>query len=181
MYNQPRYDVQEKSNFFADGRTMRPEVPGTMSVEQEVDPEIATGRSLDGQSWIARVPQTVIDRNGGNEAFVTRGQNRYGIYCTPCHSLAGDGMGMVARRAEELGAAALKPPTFHSNRLRHIPDGQLFSTITNGVRNMPAYRHNIPVDDRWAIVLYVRALQLTNVDPAAVPDVAASAQEPSTP
>src|SRR5436190_1225462 len=83
MYNQPRYDVQERSNFFADGRTMRPEVPGTMSVEQEVDPEIATGRSLDGQSWVARVPQSVIDRNGGNEAFVTHGQNRYGIYCTP--------------------------------------------------------------------------------------------------
>lgn len=68
---------------------------------------------------------------------------------------------MVGLRAQELGAAALKPPTFHDDRLRHIPDGQLYATISNGVRNMPAYGHSIPLDDRWAIVGYVRALQLS--------------------
>ena len=72
---------------------------------------------------------------------------------------------MVARRAEELGAVGLKPPTFHSNRLRHIPDGQMYATISNGVRNMPAYRYSMVVDDRWAIVMYVRALQLSRAAP----------------
>jgi len=68
---------------------------------------------------------------------------------------------MVSRRAASLGATGLVAPTFHDDRLRHIPDGQLFATITNGLRNMPSYAHNLPVDDRWAIVQYVRALQLS--------------------
>jgi hypothetical protein len=75
---------------------------------------------------------------------------------------------MVSRRAAALGAAGLVAPTLHDDRLRRIPDGQLFATITNGVRNMPSYAHNIPVDDRWAIVHYVRALQLSQA-PAPAP------------
>ena len=81
---------------------------------------------------------------------------------------AGDGKGMVSRRAAALGASGLVAPSFHDDRLRHIPDGQLFATITNGVRNMPSYAHNIPVDDRWAIVQYVRALQLSQAPVAAL-------------
>ena len=76
---------------------------------------------------------------------------------------------MVSRRAAALGAAGLVAPSFHDDRLRHIPDGQLYATITNGLRNMPAYGFNIPSDDRWAIVLYVRALQLSQA-PAAAPE-----------
>lgn len=161
MYNQPRYDTQERSPFFADGRTMRPQVPGTVSRETDPDIEVATGRTADGAAWVLTVPTAVTARAGGADHLLARGRDRYHIYCVPCHSVSGDGTGMVARRAEESGALGLKPPTFHDDRLRHIPDGQLYATITNGVRNMPAYGHNIPIDDRWAIVTYVRALQLT--------------------
>ena len=76
---------------------------------------------------------------------------------------------MVSRRAAALGAAGLVAPSFHDDRLRHIPDGQLFAIISNGVRNMPSYAHNLPVHDRWAIVQYVRALQLSQA-PAAAPE-----------
>ncbi|MEZ4256707.1 MAG: cytochrome c [Polyangiales bacterium] len=69
---------------------------------------------------------------------------------------------MVSERAVSVGAAALKAADLHDSRLKHIPDGQLYATITNGVRNMPAYRHSVPIDDRWAIVSYVRALQLAS-------------------
>lgn len=161
MYNQPRYDTQEKQPFFDDQSSMRPEVEGVMSREMEPSLEMSTGRSEDGSTWLADIPGQVVSRGGGMPTLLSRGKERYNIYCAPCHSEAGDGLGMVARRAEDLGAVALKPPTFHNDRLRQIPDGQLFATITNGVRNMPAYYFSIPVDDRWAIVAYVRALQLT--------------------
>jgi mono/diheme cytochrome c family protein len=169
MYNQPRYDTQERQPFFADQRSMRPQVEGTVSREMEEDHASATGRDRYNRGWIALVPAGVVARNGGAEAFVARGQERYDIYCATCHSISGDGRGMVSRRAAALGASGLIAPSFHDDRLRHIPDGQLFATITNGVRNMPAYAHNIPVDDRWAIVHYVRALQLSQA-PAAVPE-----------
>lgn len=161
MYDQPRYDTQERQPFFEDQRSMRPQVPGTVSREMDPDVEVATGRTADGAAWVLTVPNAVVVRAGGFEHLIARGRDRYNIYCAPCHSFAGDGNGVVARRAEELGAAALKPPTLHDERLRHIPDGQLFLTITNGVRSMPAYGHSIPTEDRWAIVSYVRALQLT--------------------
>lgn len=161
MYNQPRYDTQERQPFFADQRSMRPDVPGAVSQEMEKFVHWATGRDAKGENWIMEVPQGLIQRNGGTEAFLTRGQERYNIYCAVCHSVSGDGKGMVSRRADALGYTGLVAPTFHDDRLRGIPDGQLYATITNGVRNMPSYAHNIPVDDRWAIVSYVRALQLS--------------------
>jgi mono/diheme cytochrome c family protein len=169
MYNQPRYDVQERQPFFADQRSMRPQVEGTVSREMERDHASATGRDRYDRGWIGLVPTGIVTRNGGADAFVARGQERYNIYCATCHSISGDGRGMVSRRAAALGASGLIAPSFHDDRLRHIPDGQLFATITNGVRNMPSYAHNIPVDDRWAIVHYVRALQLSQA-PAATPE-----------
>ena len=161
MYNQPRYDAQEHSSFFQDGRTMRPQVAGTVSREMDPSLPVATGRSDDNTEWVLQVPPPVVQRNGGGADFVARGQERYNIYCAPCHGENGDGQGPVAHRVETLGVGAMIPPTFHEERLRAIPDGQLFATISNGIRNMPAYSHNIPVDDRWAIVSYVRALQLS--------------------
>ncbi len=161
MYNQPRYDTQERQPFFPDQRSMRPEVDGAVSREMVKLLPWATGRDAKGERWIMEVPQALIERNGGNAKFLARGQERYNIYCSVCHSISGDGKGMVSRRAAALGAAGLVAPTFHDDRLRGIPDGQLYATITNGVRNMPSYAHNIPVDDRWAIVHYVRALQLS--------------------
>jgi mono/diheme cytochrome c family protein len=169
MYNQPRYDTQERQPFFADQRSMRPQVDGTVSREMERSMALATGRSASGGAWIKEMDRRVPARNGGVEAMMRRGKDRYDIYCAPCHSVSGDGKGMVSRRAAALGASGLIAPSFHDDRLRHIPDGQLFATITNGVRNMPAYAHNLPVDDRWAIVQYVRALQLSQA-PAAAPE-----------
>ena len=92
--------------------------------------------------------------------MLKRGQQRYGIYCVPCHDATGSGEGMAKKRAVASGASAFVPPTFHQDRIRHIPDGQLFATITNGKSNMPPYAMQIKVDDRWAIVSYVRALQI---------------------
>ena len=168
MYNQPRYDTQERQPFFADQRSMRPQVEGTVAREMELGLAWSTGRSVQGDAWIMEVPGQIVERAGGALTFLNRGEERYNIYCAPCHSLSGDGKGMVSRRAGALGATGLVAPSFHDDRLRHIPDGQLFATISNGVRNMPAYAQNIPVDDRWAIVHYVRALQLSQA-PAAAP------------
>jgi mono/diheme cytochrome c family protein len=89
------------------------------------------------------------------DATLARGQERFGIYCAPCHGLDGVGQGMVVKHG------LIQPPTYHQDRLRHIPDGQLFATIENGIRNMPAYGPQIPTFDRWAIVSYVRALQIS--------------------
>jgi mono/diheme cytochrome c family protein len=161
MYNQPRYDAQSKADFFADKRTMRPQIEGTIPFEADPELEHATGRTEDNAGWALEVPATVVERKGGMASLIERGEARYGIYCAPCHGDSGDGRGVVALRADSIGASAMLPPTFHEDRLRHIPDGQLFATITNGIRNMPAYRQSIPQDDRWAIVAYVRALQLS--------------------
>ena len=161
MYNQPRWDTQEKKSFFEDQRSMRPEVEGVVSREMEPDLGVATGRESGDGDWLLQVPDAVIERNGGLQKSLTRGQERYNVYCAPCHSIVGDGLGMVARRAQDLGVLALKPPTFHSDRIRRLPDGQIFGTISNGVRNMPGYYYAIPTDDRWSIVLYLRALQLS--------------------
>jgi hypothetical protein len=181
MYNQPRYNPQQRSDFFEDRRTMRPAVPGTVSREMDPDLRLATGREPDNSAWVLDVPAEVVTRLGDKYAskwyasrsegeseehfearvFLSRGQERYGVYCAPCHGISGHGNGIVANRASSLGAAALMPPSFHEDRLRHVPDGQVFATITNGIRNMPAYKHAIPTDDRWAIVAYVRALQLS--------------------
>jgi mono/diheme cytochrome c family protein len=155
MYDQPRYEIQSKSEFFEDHRTMRMPVEGTVAREAELDPQVATGRNPDDTAYVATVPDAVLARAGGMAALVERGQDRFNIYCAPCHDKTGSGHGMVVKRG------MLTPPTFHQDRIRHIPDGQLFATISNGIRNMPAYGIVIPIQDRWAIVSYVRALQLS--------------------
>jgi len=161
MYQQARYGPQARSAFFADERTMRPLVVDTVAREMEVDLAIDSGFLEDGTGWVLETPQTVVDRFGGTEELLARGQGRFDIFCAPCHGLTGDGRGIVAQRAAARGGAALQPPTFHDDRIRHMPDGQLYATMSNGVRNMPAYDHMLPVDDRWAIVGYVRALQMS--------------------
>jgi mono/diheme cytochrome c family protein len=161
MYDQPRYNIQSESEFFKDHRTMRPPVEGAVAKEREVDPEIATGRLPDDSAYVMTIPKRTIDGFGGMTSLLARGQDRYKIYCTPCHDATGSGNGEVAAHAVATGAAAMKPPTYHQDRLRHAPDGQIFATISNGVRNMPAYAYQIPLNDRWAIVGYVRALQVS--------------------
>lgn len=175
MYDQPRYNTQEESAFFPDHRTMRPAVEGAIPHEQDVDPQIAQGRLDDESGYVLEVPKAVVARAGGMPALLERGKARYGIYCTPCHDGTGSGEGLVKRRAVASGAAAFVPPTFHQDRIRHMPDGQLFATITNGKNNMPPYAMQIKVDDRWAIVSYVRALQVAQPKVAGMAPLAPTA------
>jgi len=167
MYDQPKYDTQEESSFFADHRTMRPLVEGVVAHDQDVDLGVSQGRLEDQTGYVLEIPQVVVARNGGMASLVERGKDRYNVYCAPCHDHTGSGEGLVKRRAVAGGAAAFVPPTFHQDRLRHIPDGQLYATITNGKGNMPPYAAQLRVDDRWAVTAYVRALQV--VQPKLVP------------
>jgi len=157
MYDQPRYEIQSESDFFPDHRTMRPLVDGVVSTEQETDPGIATGRLEDQTGYVLEIPDAVVKTafDGSREKMLARGKARFNIYCTPCHDRTGSGEGMAVRHG------MLKPPTFHQDRIRHMPDGQMFATISHGVRNMPAYGPQIPIEDRWAIVSYVRALEIS--------------------
>ena len=157
MFHQQRYNPQARSAFFEDGRTMRKPVEHTVPQEMDPDPEVSNGELADGSGFVLSVPQPVLAQLGGLEAAAKRGADRYNIYCRPCHDGAGTGQGTVIKR----GMAA--PPSLHEDRIRHMPDGQLFATISRGVRNMPAYNYSIPVNDRWAIVSYVRALELSQV------------------
>lgn len=157
MHTQDRYNTQMRSQFFADGRTMRPPVEGTIAREMVIDRATATGRTETDDGWVSAAPASVVAGFGGADAMVKRGQQRYEIYCTPCHSSVGDGKGIVQQRS--LGS--MIPPTFHDDRIRRMPDGQMFATISNGIRNMPGYYAQISAKDRWAIVGYVRALQLS--------------------
>ena len=175
MYDQPRYDTQEESSFFADHRTMRPLVDGVVSHDQVVDPQVALGRLEDESGYVMEIPAQVVVALAGMPALIERGKARYGIYCTPCHDNTGGGEGLVKRRAVAGGATAFAPPTFHQDRIRHMPDGQLFATISNGKNNMPPYAAQIQVEDRWAIVSYVRTLQLAQPGTLAAPAVAPTA------
>jgi mono/diheme cytochrome c family protein len=164
MYQQPRYNPQAFSAFFADGRTMRPPVEGAIAREMETNPMVGEGRTLDGTGFVETIPPAVVQRAGDTRNLVNRGQDRYGIYCTPCHDGLGTGKGMVIQRAANQG---FQPPTFHQERIRTMPDGQLFQTISYGFNTMPAYGPQLPIDDRWAIVAYVRALQLSQASKGA--------------
>lgn len=157
MYSQDRYDPQSESSFFADRRTMRPAVADTVPRERQLDPELSQGRLADDSGYVLEVPRRMVDHFGGAAAMLDRGQERYDIYCRPCHDGTGGGQGAVIKRAQWQPP----PPNFHQDRIRQMPDGQLFATITHGVRLMPSYAARIPVEDRWAIVGYVRALQLS--------------------
>jgi mono/diheme cytochrome c family protein len=153
MDNQPKFKAQARNPIFADRRAMRPPVDGAVPRGTFLgDPALTSGKIA--EDWVEVAPLEV-DRE-----LLRRGRERYDIYCSPCHGLVGFGDGMVAKRADELQEGTWTPPTsFHSDLLRERPDGHIFNTITNGIRNMPAYGPQIPVEDRWAIVAYVRALQ----------------------
>lgn len=149
MDDQNRYDPQERSKFFADGSAMRVPEEGTIA-RGELREDDAYYKGTDAAGEFINTIPVRVDR-----ALMSRGQERYNIYCAPCHSLAGDGKGIVPKRG------FLPPPSFHDEKVRAFSDGYIYSVISNGVRNMPAYKKQIPVNDRWAIVAYVRALQRT--------------------
>lgn len=159
MDYQPKYKAQKTSAFFADGRATRPQVAGTVAITDVVEEDqirFTTGKNLDG-SWLAEYPVPAAEL----PAMMARGKERYGIYCAPCHSLSGDGKGPVGERAMRLqltGKAKWTQKSYHDDAIRVQPPGQIFNTITNGLNTMPAYKGQIPAHDRWAIVLYVKAL-----------------------
>jgi mono/diheme cytochrome c family protein len=117
------------------------------------DTALFAGRDAAG-AWVEAMPVAVTAQ------AMKRGKERYDVFCSPCHGLAGYGDGIVAKRADRLQEGTWTPPSsLHTDLVRSRPDGQLYNTVANGVRNMPAYGAQIPVADRWAIVAYVRALQ----------------------
>lgn len=147
MFRQPRYEAQDASEFFPDGSAMRMPVEGTIARgELHEDVVYYTGITATGDTVAqSPVPTTMTE--------LLRGQERFNIYCSPCHGRTGDGQGMVVKRG------LLPPPNFTEDRLLTAPDGHIFNVITNGIRNMPPYKYQIPVADRWAIIAYFRALQ----------------------
>ena len=160
MDNQPRFEAQHANALFADGRAMRPPVAGTVA-RGELRADDHLYRGISGGEWATTFPATI----DVTMQLMERGRQRFNIYCQPCHGAAGYGDGIVNKRAMELlnlgtnGTTWVAPKSIHEQLIREQPIGQLYNSITNGVRNMPPYGPQIPVADRWAIVAYVKALQ----------------------
>ena len=150
MHDAPRYDPLEASNVFPKGSSAQPLVAGTVPRGFLHEDELLyTGRS--GTDIATTFPFAITAAN------LDRGQERFDIYCAPCHGRTGDGNGMVVKRGFKA------PPTYHTDRLRTVPVGYLYDVITSGFGAMPDYRAQVPVEDRWFIVAYIRALQLTQM------------------
>jgi mono/diheme cytochrome c family protein len=148
MYDQSRVKPLAQSDFYSDLRTARPPVDGTVARGQlHEDTYLYTGKI--GANPGDYMPFAIT------ETDLKRGRERFNIYCAPCHSRLGDGNGMVVQRGYK------HPPTYHQERLRKAPLGYFFDVMTNGFGAMPDYSSQIPVEDRWRIVAYIRALQLS--------------------
>lgn len=148
MQDQPRYEPLEASPFFADGQASRPLVSDTVARGHlRTDAHLYAGMS--GGTPADTLPFAVT------YDLLARGRGRFDIYCSPCHGRLGNGDGMIVRR----GFA--QPPSLHSDRLRAAPVGHFFIVITHGFGAMPDYAAQISPEDRWAIVAYMRALQLS--------------------
>lgn len=148
---QEKFQAQTYNPLFENKMSMRTPPTGTVARGQLRDSvELYRGRTPDGE-YVERVPIAV------NQQVLKRGQDRYEVYCTPCHGKAGYGNGVLMRGDYQYPNVT----SYHGQdgRLRRVSDGYLYDVITNGIRNMPPYAHQIPVRDRWAIVTYIRALQ----------------------
>ena len=166
---QPKYLPQAASPLFEDGRAMRPPVPGTIAQGGlETDDHFYHGKAADNDKWATTFPMPVT------MALMRRGQERFNIYCAACHGLAGEGgvTSVVSARAIRREDNGWVPPlSLFAPTVRQQAVGEIFNTITNGIRTMPAYASQIPEADRWAIILYVRALQRSqNADVKDVPE-----------
>jgi mono/diheme cytochrome c family protein len=154
MHDQPKYTPYKPSQFFADSRSARPSIEGTVAQGQLNEDELLYTGRIGGQP--ATVFPFPVDM-----PLMARGRQRYDIYCSPCHGLTGEGDGMVVQRGYR------RPPSFNIDRLRQAPPGHLYDVMTNGFGAMPDYAAQIPVRDRWAIAAYIRALQLSQYATAA--------------
>lgn len=155
-----RFDPQEPNPFFSDNRSMRPYPEGTvrsadprgdadLCILPEANPHLCEGKT-DSGDWATTMPAEVpLDL-----ALLDRGQQRYDIFCAPCHDRVGTSDGMVARRG-------MKPITIHQEIVREREVGKLYDIVASGGAIMPDYAAQIPVEDRWAIAAYVRALQIS--------------------
>lgn len=147
MNDQPKGKSQSESSFWADGRTMRVPPANTIARDSlKADPARYRGLTADGKP----VEQYPIELTA---QLVQRGQERFDIFCAPCHDAAGTGKGLVPTRGW------VPPPSIHEERIRQMVPGELFHIISDGVRTMPSYASQIAEDDRWAIVSYIQALQ----------------------
>jgi mono/diheme cytochrome c family protein len=170
MDNQHKFRAQQVNTMFADQRAMRPPVAGAVAREDIMDDahtsrdHFTRGVVLDSKGavqWATGFPE----KTPLTADLMKRGQDRFTIYCRPCHGDAGFGDGIVNKRAMELvntgmnGTVWVQPKSLHEAAIREQPVGQIFHTITTGIRTMPAYESQIPIEDRWAIVAYVKALQ----------------------
>jgi hypothetical protein len=148
MYDQEKYEPLERSTFFADGLSYREQIPETVARGQlRLDTHYYEGKI--GGELSDELPMPVT------QELLTRGQERYGIYCTPCHDPTGQGNGIIVKRGLK------QPPSLHQQRLRDMPVAYFYDVITNGYGVMYSYASRVPVADRWAIAAYIRTLQLS--------------------
>jgi mono/diheme cytochrome c family protein len=149
MKKQAKYKAQAESQFFADGRSSRRPMEGTVSQESyRPDEAYSTGLNADN-TYVARNPEPITPE------LLKLGQTKFNIYCAPCHDRTGSGRGIVPSKAVWV------PGNMHDERIVNFVDGELYHVISNGRRSMPAYRYQVGEKDRWAIVAYIRALQRT--------------------
>jgi len=168
MQDQPKFFPQRGTDFYADGRSVRPQVENTVARNQLHEDGyfytgLVNGKEGDGMPFPATME------------VLERGQERYNVYCTPCHSRVGNGIGMIVQRGYS------KAGSFHSARLEAAPLGHFFHVISNGYGSMPDYSAQIVPADRWAIVAYIRALQLSQKATQADVPAAAIAQREGLP
>ena len=181
MQDQPKAIAYRESSFFRDGLSSRPLVPGTVARGYlRADREFYLGKKANaaavpaGQPTPTGSPATSGTTTAAtslypddvetfpipiDKAAIDRGQERYEIYCSVCHGMTGNGDGMIARR----GFNKPLPASYHQDRLRQAPVGHFFDAMTNGWGAMPSYATQIPVEDRWKIIAYIRALQLSQM------------------
>jgi len=174
---QEKLEAQERNDFFADGRAMRKPPAGTVAVGFLADDDhLHRGRYLDGTLADALPPSIKLD-----EKLLTRGQERFEIYCQPCHGTTGHGDGPATRRGGGF-PPGVAPANLHLKRLQPEALGYFFHVITNGKGKMRSYKAQIPVEDRWAITAWVRTLQVSHSAKASdIPAAAPAGQGKATP
>ena len=154
MYQQAKYMEDKPSPFFADGASVRPLPDGAVSRSRgAIEESFFTGQDANG--LLTKVPLEVT------EAVLKRGQERFNIYCSPCHNYSGNGKGMIVQKG------FVQPTSFHDPRLRASPVGYFFNVITNGYGRMYSYASRVPAADRWAIAAYIKTLQYSQDAPIA--------------
>ncbi len=167
MANEGRIKPLQASTAFDNGMSAREPVPGTIARGQlQLDTAFFTGK--ENNQYVTELPPRALAGRSLDE-LLSRGRERFGIYCSQCHGLVGGGTGGPPMYEKLVGMVVLRgfpsPPTYHQDRLRAMPIGHFFDVITKGYGRMPAHGYLVPPDDRWAIAAYIRALQLSQYAP----------------